>query len=420
MDNYSQNIYIQTLPCGVKFAFKRAPSPVAYCALSIRSGTRHEPEELPGTAHLAEHMLFKGTSRHCQREINNRLERLGGELNAFTTKEETVVHSTTLKEDIGKSADLLFEIVLSSTFPEKELIKERSVIIDEINMYKDSPAERIYDDFEELLFGSHPLSRSILGNAKSLKKISTKDLLNYAESRFIPPAICFTAVADMEPEIVANMVEKAISRHYTGVNEIEAPSQSSSGNGSSLETGTLFRKEISRKNHQAHCIIGTSAYSLYDKRRLVLLLLCNILGGPSSNSRLNQRLRERSALVYTVESSYTQYSDTGTFAIYFGCDKGDVEKCLSLTDKEIGYFRDGRMTEVQLKSGKKQLLGQHAISSDNGEVQALSMGKSLLSYGNVMPDSEIRRLIEEITAEDIRSVACEALAPERLSTLIYR
>jgi predicted Zn-dependent peptidase len=145
-----------------------------------------------------------------------------------------------------------------------------------------------------------------------------------------------------------------------------------------------------------------------------------MLGGPSSNSRLNQRLRERSALVYTVESSYTQYSDTGTFAIYFGCDKGDVEKCLSLTDKEIGYFRDGRMTEVQLKSGKKQLLGQHAISSDNGEVQALSMGKSLLSYGNVMPDSEIRRLIEEITAEDIRSVACEALAPERLSTLIYR
>jgi predicted Zn-dependent peptidase len=224
----------------------------------------------------------------------------------------------------------------------------------------------------------------------------------------------------MEPEIVANMVEKAISRHYTGVNEIEAPSQSSSGNGSSLDTGTLFRKEISRKNHQAHCIIGTSAYSLYDKRRPVLLLLCNMLGGPSSNSRLNQRLRERSALVYTVESSYTQYSDTGTFAIYFGCDKGDVEKCLSLTDKEIGYFRDGRMTEVQLKSGKKQLLGQHAISSDNGEVQALSMGKSLLSYGNVMPDSEIRRLIEEITAEDIRSVACEALAPERLSTLIYR
>ncbi len=420
MDNSLQNIYIQTLPCGVKFAFKKAPSPVAYCALSIRSGTRHEPEELPGTAHFAEHMLFKGTTRHCQREINNRLERLGGELNAFTTKEETVVHSTTLKEDIGKSADLLFEIVLSSTFPEKELIKERSVIIDEINMYKDSPAERIYDDFEELLFGNHPLSRSILGNAKSLKKISTKDLQSYAESRFIPPALCFTAVADMEPEVVVNMVEKAISRHLNGTKEIENPLQATFGSESSLDKGTIFRKEISRKNHQAHCILGTSAYSLYDKNRLTLLLLCNMLGGPSSNSRLNQSLRERSALVYTVESSYTQYSDTGTFAIYFGCDKGDVEKCLSLTDKEIGYFRDGRMTETQLKAAKKQLLGQHAISSDNGEVQALSMGKSLLSYGNVMPDSEIRRLIEEITTEDIRRVACEVLAPERLSTLIYR
>ncbi|NLX41703.1 MAG: insulinase family protein [Bacteroidales bacterium] len=420
MDNSSQNIYIQTLPCGVKFAFKRAPSPVAYCALSIHSGTRHEPEELPGTAHFTEHMLFKGTSKHCQREINNRLERLGGELNAFTTKEETVVHSTTLKEDISKSADLLFEIVLSSTFPEKELVKERSVILDEINMYKDSPAERIYDEFEELLFGSHPLSRPILGNAKSLKKISTEDLRSYAESRFIPHSLCFTAVADMAPDIVVNMVEKAFLRHYNGRKEIESPLQAISGKESSLDKGALFHKEVSRKNHQAHCVIGTSAYSLYDKSRLTLLLLCNMLGGPSSNSRLNQRLRERSALVYTVESSYTQYSDTGTFAIYFGCDKGDVEKCLSLTEKEIGYFRDGRMTEAQLKSAKKQLLGQHAISSDNGEVQALSMGKSLLSYGNVMPDSEIRRLIEEISAEEIRRVACEVLAPERFSTLIYR
>ena len=393
---------------------------MAYCALSIRSGTRHEPEELPGTAHFAEHMLFKGTTRHCQREINNRLERLGGELNAFTTKEETVVHSTTLKEDIGKAVDLLFEIVLSSTFPEKELIKERSVIIDEINMYKDSPAERIYDEFEELLFGNHPLSRSILGNAKSLKKISTEDLRNYTRSRFIPTALCFTAVSDMDPEMVVNMVEKAISRHYTGPKEIETPLPTTYESNSSLDKGSLFNKEVSRKNHQAHCILGTSAYSLYDKNRLALLLLCNMLGGPSSNSRLNQSLRERSALVYTVESSYTQYSDTGTFAIYFGCDKGDVEKCLSLTDKEIGYFREGRLTEAQLKAAKKQLLGQHAISSDNGEVQALSMGKSLLSYGNVMPDSEIRRLIEEITAEDIRRVTCEVLAPERLSTLIYR
>ncbi len=420
MDNYSQNIYIQTLPCGIQFAFKRTPSPVAYCALSIRSGTRHEPEELPGTAHFAEHMLFKGTTRHCQREINNRLERLGGELNAFTTKEETVVHSTTLKEDIGKAVDLLFEIVLSSTFPEKELIKERSVIIDEINMYKDSPAERIYDEFEELLFGNHPLSRSILGNAKSLKKISTEDLRNYTRSRFIPTALCFTAVADMDPEMVVNMVEKALSRHYTGAQEMETHLPTTSESNSSLDKGSLFNKEVSRKNHQAHCILGTSAYSLYDKNRLALLLLCNMLGGPSSNSRLNQSLRERSALVYTVESSYTQYSDTGTLAIYFGCDKGDVEKCLSLTDKEIGYFREGRLTETQLKAAKKQLLGQHAISSDNGEVQALSMGKSLLSYGNVMPDSEIRRLIEEITAEDIRRVTCEVLAPERLSTLIYR
>ena len=170
MDNSSQNIYIQTLPCGVKFALKSS-----FSGSILRTqhpfGTRHEPGELPGTAHLAEHMLFKGTSRHCQREINNRLERLGGELNAFTTKEETVVHSTTLKEDISKSTDLLFEIVLSSTFPEKELIKERSVILDEINMYKDSPAERIYDEFEELLFGCHPLSRSILGNAKALKDL---------------------------------------------------------------------------------------------------------------------------------------------------------------------------------------------------------------------------------------------------------
>jgi Predicted Zn-dependent peptidases len=414
-------IQTKIFPCGLRFAFRRTKSPVAYSALTILSGTRNEPEHLCGIAHMTEHMLFKGTARRTPSQINNRLERLGGELNAYTTKEETVIYSTVLKEDAPKAVDLLFELAFTSTFPEKELVKERSVVIDEINMYKDSPAECIYDDFEELLFGEHPLSRTILGSSKTLKKMTSEDLRQYVSENFTPDRMCISIVGNMTPQRAEKLVQQAIDTYLpaafhngTDVPKAEAPKTEQ------LRPGAVFTKEVSKHNHQVNCIIGTTAPSLYDRRRLTMVLLANILGGPSSNSRLNQTLREKNALVYNIDCSYSQFADSGSVMIGFGCEKGHLEKCLELTRKEIANLRDNALSDRALRDAKKQLLGQNAISSDNGEAQSLAMGKSLLVFGNIPTDEEIRSQIGAITSEDIKQLAAEVFAEERLSTLIYR
>ncbi|MDD2594623.1 MAG: pitrilysin family protein [Bacteroidales bacterium] len=413
--------YIKEFSCGLTFAFKRSSSQVAYCALSIKSGTRNEPAQYNGIAHLAEHVLFKGTQHRTSTEINNRLEKLGGELNAYTTKEETVIYSTVLKEDITKSADLLFELAFTSTFPEKELKKERSVVIDEINMYKDSPSDYIFDDFEEFVFGDHPLSRSILGSSRTLNKISSETIQNYVKTNFLPQNMSFTIVADLTDEKAEKIVKDCIKKYVPECSTVTGNSLTAVNRAEeTLAPGIVFTKEVSKKNHQVNCIIGSTAYSLYDKRRITLILLSNILGGPSSNSFLNQVLREKGALVYTVEASYTPYSDNGILMIYFGCDKVNLRKCLDLTHREISKLRDKKLSESFLKAAKKQLLGQLTISSDNGESQSLSMGKSLISYKDIMSDEIVREQINSITSEDIFKVANEILSADRISTLIYK
>lgn len=424
-------IQTKIFPCGLKFAFRRTKSPVAYSALTIMSGTRNEPESLCGIAHLTEHMLFKGTARRTPSQINNRLERLGGELNAYTTKEDTVIYSTVLKEDAPKAVDLLFELAFTSTFPEKELVKERSVVIDEINMYKDSPAECIYDNFEELLFGEHPLSRTILGSSKTLKKMTSADLRQYVSENFTPERMCITIVANMTPQRAEKLVQQAIDtyiqkedaeqrREVRPILEGNGGPYPKRGAEGGLRPGAVFTKEVAKHNHQVNCIIGTTAPSLYDRRRLAMVLLANILGGPSSNSRLNQTLREKNALVYNIDCSYSQFADTGSVMIGFGCEKGHLDQCLDLVHKEIANLRDNPLSDRALRDAKKQLLGQNAISSDNGEAQSLAMGKSLLVFGEIPTDEEIRNRINSITAEDIRAIAAEVFADERLSTLIYK
>lgn len=408
--------YSKAFPSGLKFAFKRSKSPVAYTALTIKSGTRNEPEAFPGMAHMTEHMLFKGTVNRTPQEIDNCLELLGGDLNAYTAKEETVLFATVLKEDTERAVDLLMELAFQSTFPQKELDKERLVVIDEINMYKDSPSECIFEDFENRLFGSHTLGRIILGTAASLRKIKSNDIISYVRENFTPDRMCISIVADMAPqkaeEIARKVMEKYIPSSLQSSGEYRTVSD--------VVGMPAFTEEISKKNHQANCIIGTTAYSTYDDRRFSLALLSNILGGPSSNSRLNQNLREANALVYAIDSIYTKYSETGSFMVYFGCEKGNVGKCLEKVAEELRKLREERIPASNLRAAKKQLLGQLAISSDNGEAQALALGKNMVVRGCLTTDEEIRAGYNSVTSAQIQDIAADLLSPERLSTLIYK
>lgn len=412
-------IFTKTFDCGLKLVLKRTTSPVSYSALTIKSGTRDEPEGKDGIAHMAEHMLFKGTLKRTPREISDRLELLGGELNAYTTKEETVVYSAVLKEDTAKAVDLMMEMAFTSTFPEDELDKERQVVIDEINMYKDSPSDCIFDDFEQMLYGTHPLARPILGTSRSLRKIKSADLKAYVGLNFKPERMCISIVGGITlqraEKIVADSIRRYVPEGYVP-SEVKIPSL----NGGGLSAGEFFRREISKKNHQINCIIGASAPSYYEEERLTVILLSNLLGGPSTNSRLNQLLRERNALVYTVESMYVPFADTGSFLIYFGCEKQNTDKCLELIDNQLDSLRTEPLPEKEIAAAKKQLLGQLAISSDNGEAQALSTGKSITVFGRIMPDDEVRARINAITSRQLQETAARLLATGRLSRLIYK
>lgn len=407
--------------CGLQYAVKRSGSAVGYCALSIKCGTRDEEGYHGGIAHFTEHTIFKGTRNRKASAISSYLDRLGGELNAFTTKEEIVIHATVLKEDLTKAADLLLELATCATFPEHEVNTEKGVVIDEIHSYKDSPSEDIYDKFEEMLFKGHPLSGNILGTAASVKKITSGELLRFVQEKFVPKKMAFTIVADIDEKKMEKAVLKLFGKYF-GDTPRPADAGAAEAEGSQVPSPEAepFDRTLNKRNHQANCIIGGLAPSLYQEReRLATVLLCNILGGPASNSILNSILREKNGWVYGVECSYTQFSDTGIVAISLGCDKANIDRCLKAIDKEMARLQAEPLSERRLKAAKKQLLGQIAISSDNGETQCLSMGKGLLAYGKVSSGKENRELIEGITAEDVKEMACRLFNRERLSRLIY-
>ena len=401
--------------CGLQYAVRKSGSAVGYCALSIRCGTRDEEGYHNGIAHFVEHTLFKGTARKSAAVINSYLDKLGGELNAFTTKEEIVIHATVLKEDLWKAADLLLELATSATFPEHEINTEKNVIIDEIQSYKDSPSEDIYDRFEELIFKGHPLSGNILGTAASVRKTTREELLKFVKEKFLPCRMAFTVVADIDEARMEKAIRKLTGKYFT-----DADGKSPVRANLSTTKAEPFDKTINKRNHQANCMIGGLAPSLYqEKERIATVLLCNILGGPATNAILNSILREKNGWVYAVECGYTQFSDTGLVTISLGCDKSNLEKCTKAIEKEISRLQNEPLSERRLKAAKKQLLGQLAISGDNGETQCLSMGKGLLAYGKVSSGKENRELIEAVTAEDIRKMACQIFDPSRLSRLIY-
>ena len=425
----------------MKFSFKRVTSPVAVCAVSTMVGTRNEEPAYNGLAHLNEHMLFKGTEKRGAASINNLLENVGGELNAYTTKEETVVHATVLKEDLRRAVELLLELLFTSTYPDKELLKEREVVYEEIISYKDSPADSIYEDFECRLFEGHPLQYPILGTRKTLSRIESSTLKEYLHKWFIPDNMAISVVADMEESQVVKIVERALRKYCPGqhcdiirestlqplvagtVGFGTAGGRTAEGEAAPLDWTPVppFRIEINKKHHQAHCIIGTRAYSYTQEReRLALALLANILGGPAMNARLNTVLREKNALVYTVEACFNPYSDTGLFTIYFGCDKPLVERSLRLVRKELERVIEAPLSSRALANAKKQLLGQLAIASDNSEAQCLSMGKSMMIFGYIEPMETTRAKIESLTAAELQRVAQEILAWDNLSILIYK
>ena len=435
-------------------------------------GTRNEEPAYNGLAHLNEHMLFKGTEKRGAASINNLLENVGGELNAYTTKEETVVHATVLKEDLRRAVELLLELLFTSTYPDKELLKEREVVYEEIISYKDSPADSIYEDFECRLFEGHPLQYPILGTRKTLSRIESSTLKEYLHKWFIPDNMAISVVADMEESQVVKIVERALRKYCPGqhcdiIRESTlqplvvgtagggtAPGGGTAGGGTAgggtaggctagfgtLGGGTAggdtaadgatplvwtpvppFRIEINKKHHQAHCIIGTRAYSYTQEReRLALALLANILGGPAMNARLNTVLREKNALVYTVEACFNPYSDTGLFTIYFGCDKPLVERSLRLVRKELERVIEAPLSSRALANAKTQLLGQLSIASDNSEAQCLSMGKSMMIFGYIEPMETTRAKIESLTSLELQRVAQEILAWDNLSILIYK
>ena len=449
---------------GLRYAVLREGKRVACCSLSVRCGTREENvtgweksggDFHSGTAHFVEHTLFKGTTDKSSSVINSYLERLGGELNAYTTKEEIVLHATVLKEDIEKAAGLLMEMATRATFPENETEVEKTVVIDEIAGYKDSPADDIYDRFESILFEGHPLSGRVLGTPSSVKKISTDELRKYVRTFFVPERISFSVVAPIPEEESAAMVERLV-REYFGAGDsavssccvaarrkpdvtkaaarqdsanpepsvTEAAAEQVSVTGETVGreefSGNVFSKTVNRHSHQANCIIGATAPSLYrEKERITAALLANILGGPATNSILNSVLREKNGWVYSVECNYSQYADTGIMAICFGCDRDRLDDCINVIEKELSKLQETTLSEDELKAAKKQFEGQLAISSENSESQALSMCKSLNAFGTVQDDDAVRRKIEAVTSDDLRQTAGAIFRSDRLSRLIY-
>jgi len=369
-----------------------------------------EPPRLNGLAHLTEHMLFKGTQKRSSFYINNRLERLGGELNAYTTKEELVVHATVLREDLAKALDLLSDIFFHSTFPVEELTKEKEVISDEISSCKESPSDLIADEFDRFLFDGHPLALPILGSRSTLQQIKRTDLFDFVQRYFVPSQMVLSVVAN----ISERKMQALAQRHFDlASSSCIAPPPFFS------DPPAPFFVEKQRRTHQAHYLTGVRAYSYHSPKRITLSLLINMLGGFSPNARLNMLLREKYGLVYNVEASYTPYADNGVAGIYFACDKGDWKRCMELIRIELDKLCQAPLSPRQLQSAKTQLIGQLTISAENAEAKCLSQMKSVMVFGKVEPLELIAGRIHDVTPQEIMEVSQELFATDVMSTLLY-
>ena len=431
----------KTFPNGLRAIIANRPSAGVYCGIAVDAGTRDELPNESGIAHFTEHMTFKGTHRRSALQIINRLEGVGGELNAYTGKEETVYYSAVEPKHLPRALDLLFDIVFNSTYPEEEMRREAEVVADEIESYNDSPSELIFDEFDSLLFPNHPLGRNILGDAAALRSHTHAVMSSYAARLYRPDnAVIFISgpvdedkiLRHLEPRVAALMppppfvhTEAASSIPATPISGEATPTRPAT-----TETPPLHLqpreapaptvpedKTVSRNVHQAHVLIGGRSLPASHPERMALVLLNNILGGPGMNSRLNLSLRERSGLVYTVESNCTSYTDCGVWSVYFGCDKSDIRRCRGLVMRELDRLMQSPLSERTLSAAKRQLCGQLALSYDQHEGIATGMGKTFLHYGIYRTAPEIIERIQDVTSSRLQDMA--QLTFSNLSSLTY-
>ncbi len=436
-----------TLDNGLRIIHLPSDSKVVYCGYQINAGTRNEEPGEEGLAHFCEHVTFKGTERRKAWHILNCLESVGGDLNAYTNKEGTVYYSAILKEHIARAVDLLSDIVFHSVYPQAEIDKEVEVICDEIESYNDSPAELIYDEFENILFKGSSLGHNILGTAEQVRSFTTEDALRFTRKLYRPDNAIFFAYGDIDFKKLVKLVGRALADDDSGkLAEEDCHADFSGGTGFAGDENSITTeksvssvKSVGPKNypsvgeeiagqtivmqkntHQAHVMIGTRAYDVNDDRRMPLYLLNNILGGPGMNAKLNLALREHNGLVYTVESTMVAYGDTGTWSIYFGCDEHDIKRCLRLVRKELDRMMEKPLSDSQLKAAKKQIKGQIGVACDNRENFALDFGKSFLHYGWEKNVDCLYEQAEAITSQQIQDVARELFDKDRLITLIFK
>ncbi|EJW95234.1 zinc protease YmxG [gut metagenome] len=407
--------HTHTLNNGLRIIHEHCDSEVVYCGYVICAGTRHEEAHDYGMAHFIEHMSFKGTERRKAVHITNGLERVGGDLNAFTNKQETVYYATILRPDFPRAVDLLTDIVFHSTYPQHEIDKEVEVICDEIDSYKDSPSEIIFDEFEALLYNNHELGRDILGDPQRLRSYTTADALRFTQKYYRPENAVFYVYGNLDFNKVVKILEKAQTDKAETTATPIIPTPPALQLPQPL-TGVHTR---TKETHQAHVLTGALTFGGKDDRRFGLLLLNNMLGGPGMNSRLNMSLRERAGLVYSVDAYLNTYPDIGHWNIYFGCDPKDVNRCLKLIDKELKRFVNQPLSASQLAAAKKQLRGQIGISCDAFESYSLALGKTFAHYNSYRDVENLYQALEEVTAEELQQIAAEIYHPERITTLIY-
>ena len=399
------------LPNGLKVLHVRCKGDVAYCGMYVGVGTRHELPNEHGYAHLTEHMLFKGTKKRTAAQIINRLEAVGGELNAYTTKEETVVYAVSLKRDLARAFELVADVTQHTTITDANLQKEREVVMDEIDSYLDSPAESIIDDFEDAVFDGYSIGRNILGSKQSLQAVTAQSLDAFYKRMYVPSRQLFFVMAD----VPTKQVEQWAARFLT---QEMAPEASVPASAPLAYQAAVLQKE--KHTSQAHCLIGGRAPSVFDSNKPVFSLLINILGGPSTNSRLNMSLRERHALVYQVEAQYTPYTDTGIWSVYLGCDHLDLPKAIKLVQNELYKLATVPLTENTLRRAKRQLLAQQLIASENKESWVLNAAKTYFLHGKLADYAQIEQKINAITAQQLQEVAARYFDPTNLSQLVFR
>ncbi len=420
-----------TLDNGLRLIHLPSASQVVWCGYDLAVGSRNEESGEEGLAHFCEHMTFKGTERRSALQVINDLERVGGELNAFTNKEDTVFYAAVTKDHFMKAVDLLTDIVFHSQYSQHEIDKEVEVICDEIESYNDSPSELIYDEFENLIFQGHPLGHNILGRADLLRTYSTADALRFTHRHYRPDNAVFFVYGDVDFKRLCErfaVYSLRFTDDYTigrgseglaGISSVNCKPSTVNYKPSTVNCKpSTVNKEIG--SHQAHVMTGCRAYPFNDPRRMTLYLLNNVLGGPGMNARLNLSLRERHGLVYTVESSMTAYSDMGVWSVYFGCDHHDVNRCLRLVRQELDRMMLRPLSASQLSAAKRQLKGQLAIACDNREQFAIDFGRSYLHHGHERDLDSLFARIDAVRAEDIQQVAGELFPADNLTTLIFK